>query len=110
MCKELSIFNVKELKHGDIVFIKDPETGEDVDLIVEIQKFNNKIYLTTLDSDLDGYDNNKDTNGEMGNYGDYICHFRTRLAPHENAAAMTRDHLIFTLMSGKFEIDKKGSK
>jgi hypothetical protein len=51
MCKELSIFNVKELKHGDIVFIKDPETGEDVDLIVEIQKFNNKIYLTTLDSE-----------------------------------------------------------
>jgi hypothetical protein len=109
MRTELSIFNVKDLKRGDIVFVKDPKTGEEVDLKVDLLSPYNKIYLTTLDSDLDGYNNSQDENGEYGSYGDFMCHLRTLLAPESGAAAITRDHLIFTLISGEFKIDRKGT-
>jgi hypothetical protein len=109
MRTELTIFNVKDLKRGDVVFIEDPETGEEVDLRVDLLSPYNKVFLTTLNSDHGGYINSKDENGDYGKYGDFMCHLRTLLEPESGVAAMTRDHLIFTLISGKFEIDRKGT-
>lgn len=107
MRRELIPENVDLLVPGDIAVLKDKKSGEFIEFVVALLDSDaDKIYLTTIDSDIAGYDTSEGLYATgRGNYKDYIRHFRTLLDPSKGAAAMSREHLIKTLQWQKYEID-----